>query len=728
MSGISKVSANYFGGSELKMQSFARVLKALILASLLLLVMQPMGALGSTITISDWHLVNVYHPSLPSSNVLAGEIIAGGYKMYCTNLLVHTGGGVIYSPGNNVNIPQVIYILNNYYPVIGNKPSDLSTPNDISAAVQLAIWHYSDGIDISSGGSPLNIFDAARAIIADADSHLSIPTYALSLDPQSAINSLGDQHTIIAKLTQDGVAVAMKLVSFSVTGANFATGSNNTDTIGNATFSYTGTTEGTDTITATVASITPIGLRWVSEGKQDLIMAGQYPLSNTATKRWVVALCSNYDVALAGSSYDSSSDRTTFTYHVSASSDPEISHFVLKLDPCISSSDILMSGSVSGSPYVNGVFVDPDPTTSISGIKFESPGIATGGSRDYYITLNGYWPQGTGQAAVKSGTKVCYYQVDGPKCLSDLYIKKNSLPICNEISYSIEYGNRGTNRNTNVVIVDDYDQDKVTVKPGTITGGGTDDGDKITWSIGVLQARDYPHSVSYAVNVKPGLFAGTKIVNEVSIQGDQPESSTENNKARVEVDPIVSPSCAITAPTAVCESTDGLQASVPEFTGATYTWTVSGDGQAVSGADTRTLTWKSNAHFTGIVRLTVAVTGPAPMSCSCTNSVDIPVQDKPTAAAGSYEPICSTETISLQGTATNYASVLWTIKTGTGNLVVGIDPKKATFYPAYDPSKVSTETILNFAATAIPPCSGTVSKDVTITVYQKPAVTIQITY
>ena len=619
--------ANYMKLSELKMQSVARVIKALLLATLIILVMQPMGAQGSTITISSWNVVSVSHPSLPSSATAAGEIIAGGYKMYCTNLHVSTTGGVTYSPGNNVNIPQIIYILNNYYPVIPNKPSGLTTPNDISAAVQLAIWHYSDGIDISSSGSgtPLNIFNAARAIIADADSHVSIPTYALSFDQQSAINSVGEIHTIKAKLTQDGVAVANKQVSFSVSGANSATGSASTDTYGNATFSYTGTTEGTDTITATAASITPVGLRWVSEGKQDLIMAGQYPLSNTATKRWVVALCSNYAVALVGSSYDIATGRTTFTYHVSASSDPEISHWVLKLDPCISSSDVFKSGSVSGSPSVNGVFENLDPTTGIRGIKFESPGVTTGGSRDFYIILNGYWPQATGQAAIKtgklegSGTKVCYYEINGPKCLSDLYVTKRATTACDEISYSIEYGNRGTDRNTNVKVIDDYDQNKVTVKPGTITGGGTDDGDKITWSIGVLQARDYPYTISYAVSVKPGLSAGTKIVNEVVIQGDQPESSTENNKVRVEVSPIVSPTVDVGSDKVDCKtSIAAIAVSGTVSNAASVLWTTSGTGTFAAPTSAVTTYTASDADKAAASGVTLTLTAIGTMPCTGT--------------------------------------------------------------------------------------------------------------
>ena len=159
------------------------------------------------------------------------------------------------------------------------KPSGLSSDRD--AAVQLAIWHYSDNLDISTGGTPSAIFNAARNIIADTDSNY-LKTYALSFDPLSA-SCKGSEITIRAKLTFDNGPVAGKIVSFIVTGSNSATGTATTDSNGYATFKYTPIVDGTDTITATVQSIIPAGVIWVSQDHQSLVSAKKNPLSKSVS-------------------------------------------------------------------------------------------------------------------------------------------------------------------------------------------------------------------------------------------------------------------------------------------------------------------------------------------------------------------------------------------------------------------------------------------------------------
>ena len=74
--------------------------------------------------------------------------------------------------------------------------------------------------------------------------------YALDAEPETATRNVGQQHTVTATLTNDGAADAGETVSFVVTGANPGAGSATTDAAGVATFTYTGTTIGTDTITA----------------------------------------------------------------------------------------------------------------------------------------------------------------------------------------------------------------------------------------------------------------------------------------------------------------------------------------------------------------------------------------------------------------------------------------------------------------------------------------------
>ena len=76
--------------------------------------------------------------------------------------------------------------------------------------------------------------------------------------PLTASNPLGTEHTVTATLTSGGVPLADISVSFSaVTGPHAGTtGSDVTDAEGKATFSYTGTIAGTDTLRAS-ATVAP---------------------------------------------------------------------------------------------------------------------------------------------------------------------------------------------------------------------------------------------------------------------------------------------------------------------------------------------------------------------------------------------------------------------------------------------------------------------------------------
>ena len=177
------------------------------------------------------------------------------------------------------------------------------------------------------------------------------------------------------------------------------------------------------------------------------------------------------------------------------------------------------------------------------------------------------------------------------------------------------------------------------------------------------------------------------------------------------------PSCAITAPSSVCESTSSLHASVPAFTGATYSWTVTGDGSAVSGANTQTLTWKSNAYSTGTVRLSVTVTGPSLTYCSCTSSVYIPVLANPTASAGSAQTVCAGSTVQLAGSASNYSTVTWSGGSGT------FSPNANTLNAVYTPtsSEVNAGTVtLTLTAAPKSPCATSTTSNVVITIQARP--------
>lgn len=75
----------------------------------------------------------------------------------------------------------------------------------------------------------------------------------IALSPADATNTVGQSHTLTAHVAEDGVPVVGTTVTFSVIAGPHAglTGNAPTDSNGDATFAYTGTAVGTDTIEAT---------------------------------------------------------------------------------------------------------------------------------------------------------------------------------------------------------------------------------------------------------------------------------------------------------------------------------------------------------------------------------------------------------------------------------------------------------------------------------------------
>jgi len=74
----------------------------------------------------------------------------------------------------------------------------------------------------------------------------------VTVTPFNATSTAGTPNTVTATVIDNvtGVPVPSTTVNFTVTGANTASGSNVTNTLGQATFTYTPTNSGTDTITA----------------------------------------------------------------------------------------------------------------------------------------------------------------------------------------------------------------------------------------------------------------------------------------------------------------------------------------------------------------------------------------------------------------------------------------------------------------------------------------------
>ncbi len=257
---------------------------SIYLAIILALIMGafPLTALASTANlIGQANGTEVTHPSVGINKWVGTFYVTldgnpTQYEVYCINFYVPVCTGPGFNQASDISQPEVVWILNNYYPNT-NEPAILTTAAEKAAAVQLAIWYFTDGIDITTpyaGESPSNVLNAARDIIAIAGGKAATvpatPT-TISMTPPQDIG--GGQRQVTATVKdQNGNTMAGVDVQFTITGANSATGTVTTDTNGVATFTYNAPNSGADTATAVVNYTIPVGLRWERIGCQGLIM------------------------------------------------------------------------------------------------------------------------------------------------------------------------------------------------------------------------------------------------------------------------------------------------------------------------------------------------------------------------------------------------------------------------------------------------------------------------
>ena len=230
----------------------------------------------------------------------------------------------------------------------------------------------------------------------------------------------------------------------------------------------------------------------------------------------------------------------------------------------------------------------------------------------------GLWPGSSMQ--VHANGKTVPIQVSGLK-MPDLYATKTAVVTCDVISYTINYGNDGDAAQTGVVLVDDYDETKVTV---TDDGGGTDNGNTITWDIGCMAAGS-AHSKTYTVSIKEGTANGAAIINSGNITGDLAEDDYANNAYSVTSYAKVSPIVSITPdPAEVCPNVDLQLNGNPSGGSGTYTshsWTGTG---AIFLSDTNIENPVFNSPTLGTYSLTYAVTD----ANGCTRSDEVVVTVK----------------------------------------------------------------------------------------------------
>ncbi len=222
-------------------------------------------------------------------------------QAYCVDINHQIDVGDIVSQAPRSYPCEVVYILNNYYPH-GPVPEGL-TPAEEAAAVQAAIWSFTDGAVIAS---PANIATRAYDIAGDASSQecfedppvLPVPQ-TLTLTPPSQIAYLlSDAHVVATVLDNNGAPVNYWQVHVQRDGVSGPLDFEQPMANGQSVVSWVNDLQqGTDTLVATVRFTVPIGLQFSAPGKQSIVLAGEPQQgqlrSDAAVVKWIVKGCGN---------------------------------------------------------------------------------------------------------------------------------------------------------------------------------------------------------------------------------------------------------------------------------------------------------------------------------------------------------------------------------------------------------------------------------------------------
>ena len=254
--------------------------------------------------------VNVTLPAPYSITVFSGTFNATvnsqATSLYCIDL----HHNLIYnSPYQDVEATNdtLSYILNNYYPFKTTYTGKLSDNNREASAVQLTLWHFTDGLDINAvtGSNIGDIKTRALAIVADAltNAHsFNLNTFVINIPAQSFTIGSSVSFTVQA-FNDHGLAMANVQVALSVTQGTLSTTTVVTGPTGVSPVITLTPTSGQTTASITATGIVgiPSGTKYYHvadpNGKQKLILASPTTASRTISK--TVNWSNSFNLALS---------------------------------------------------------------------------------------------------------------------------------------------------------------------------------------------------------------------------------------------------------------------------------------------------------------------------------------------------------------------------------------------------------------------------------------------
>ncbi len=240
---------------------------------------------------------NPYNPT-QTMNVFAGtfmgNIDGNNANFYCIdirNLLAFWTSQNPHTYTDSNNTPsQITYILNNYYPYKAYPyPGSLGTVQNEAAAVQLAIWHFSDGVNLSTVTNS-TLRNRAILIVNDANANHNniIPPATLVLQPTHQSLPYGTPANFkVLAYDLYGNPLSGRNVNVSVTSGTLNSNSLTTNSSGIASpFIVTQGSSNSSNIIATATTVIPQGTRFVHklqpDNYQKLVLATPTVATSTA--------------------------------------------------------------------------------------------------------------------------------------------------------------------------------------------------------------------------------------------------------------------------------------------------------------------------------------------------------------------------------------------------------------------------------------------------------------
>ena len=139
---------------------------------------------GQSVTFTDPH---TNQARTVNAKLLLGTVDGDVTKFYCVDITRTISFPDSCHHDSAISSSQIVYILNNYYPYNPNPAGELSDLDKEVAATQIALWHYSDGVDANTVTNS-TIKNRALAIIADADANAGSTTVVTTMEILPAVD------------------------------------------------------------------------------------------------------------------------------------------------------------------------------------------------------------------------------------------------------------------------------------------------------------------------------------------------------------------------------------------------------------------------------------------------------------------------------------------------------------------------------------------------------------